>query len=200
MTAEANPQSTGNEETPDGKSDKTNTKQPEVVEDLDAFLETFTLSEKSKTKTKTEKLKLDQKIASEDPDIQNIQSPITVVVISCFFLVVGFASKIFSQVPFVPAWLTPWLSGGGILFSAGATVFAAYEGWQCKKYLAMVQLKIDALDIWEKYQEATKDKKVALRDRRKSYLLKKAYINTITWGLSGVAIIAALISVLTTNA
>lgn len=190
---------TGNKGETESGDGEPNAEQPKVVKELDDFLEPFKLTEKYKTKEKTEKLKLDQKIASEDPDIQKIQSPIKVVVKSCLLLVVGFALKIFSQVPYgLESW-TPWLSGGGILVSAGATVFAAYKGWQCKKYLAMVQLKIDALDIWEKYRKLEENEKSSIRDRRTSYLLKKAYINTITWGLSGVTIVAALISVLITN-
>lgn len=63
----------------------------------------------------------------------------------------------------------------------------------------MIQLKIDALDIWEKYNEVKDDGKEAVRKLRTAYLLKKSYINTITWGLSGVTIVAALISVLIAN-
>lgn len=75
----------------------------------------------------------------------------------------------------------------------------AVSGWKCKKYLAMIQLKIDALDIWEKYHEVKDDGKEAVRNLRTAYLLKKSYINTKTWGLSGVTIVAALISVVVAN-
>lgn len=63
----------------------------------------------------------------------------------------------------------------------------------------MIQLKIDALDIWEKYHTVDDDEKATIGDRRTAYLLKKAYINTILWGLSGIAIVATLIATLSAS-
>ncbi|WP_033506519.1 hypothetical protein [Bifidobacterium porcinum] len=162
------------------------------VKALKVFLSSLELSEKKGT-TKTAINKLDPDVAKEEPDIANIRSAITVVIISAVLLVVGFALKTFSG---GPGSATSWL----VLASTGlATVVPAYFGWQCKKYLAMVQFKIDALDIWEKYHEVKDDGKEAMRNLRTAYLLKKSYINTITWGLSGVTIVAALISVVVAN-
>lgn len=165
---------------------------------LKVFLSSLELSEKKGT-TKTAINKLDPDVAKEEPDIANIWSAKAVVIISGFLLIVGFALKISSKCPGGPESATSWLANVGILVSAGATVVAAYFGWKCKKYLAMIQLKIDALDIWEKYHEVKDDGKEAGRKARTAYLLKKSYINTITWGLSGVTILAALISVLVAN-
>ncbi len=163
-----------------------------------AFLSPQELSEKKET-TKTAIDNLDLDVAKEEPDIDNIPSAITVVKISVVPLVVGFALRTISKFPGGPESATFWLATVGILVSIGAPVVAAYSGWKCKKYLAMIQLKIDALDIWEKYHEVKDDGKEAVRDLRTAYLLKKSYINTITWGLSGVTIVAALISVLVAN-
>lgn len=159
---------------------------------LKAFLSSLELSEKKET-TKEAIEKLDPDVAKEEPDIDNIPSAITVVIISVVPLVAGFALKTFIQSPGGPESATFWLATVGILVSMVATVVAACFGWQCKKYLAMVQLKIDALDIWEEYHEVKDDEKEAVRKLRTAYLLKKSYINTITWGLSGVTIVATLI-------
>ena len=165
------------------------------IKALKAFLSPLELSEKKKTtKEAIEKRNLD--VAKEEPDIDNIPSAIAVVIISVVLLVAGFALKTFSG---GPGSATSWLATVGILVSILASVVPAVSGWKCKKYLAMIQLKIDALDIWEKYHEVKDDGKKAVRDLRTAYLLKKSYINTITWGLSGVTIVAALISVVVAN-
>ncbi|MGO5363401.1 MULTISPECIES: hypothetical protein [unclassified Bifidobacterium] len=162
------------------------------IKAVKAFLSSLKLSEKKETTKKAIK-NLDSDVAKEEPDIANIRSAIIVVIISAVLLVVGFVLKTFSG---GPGSATSWL----VLVSTGlATVVPAYFGWKCKKYLAMVQFKIDALDIWEKYHEVKDDGKEAMRNLRTAYLLKKSYINTITWGLSGVTIVAALISIVVAN-
>lgn len=168
------------------------------IKALKTFLSSLKLSEKKET-TKTAINKLDPDVAKEEPDIDNIRSAITVVITSVVPLVVGFALKTISKFPGGPESATFWLATVGILVSIGAPVVAACFGWKCMKYLAMIQLKIDALDIWEKYHEVKDDGKEAVRDLRTAYLLKKSYINTITWGLSGVTIVATLISVVVAN-
>jgi hypothetical protein len=65
----------------------------------------------------------------------------------------------------------------------------------------MIQLKIDGIDIWEKYPikmmgNRGRKKNEELRDQRVAYLLKKSYINTMLWSLSGVATVAALMTAL----
>lgn len=165
------------------------------VKALKVFLSSLELSEKKGT-TKTAINKLDPDVAKEEPDIDNIPSAIKVVITSVVPPVAGLALKTFSG---GPESATSWLATVGILVSILAPLVPAVSGWKCKKYLAMIQLKIDALDIWEKYHEVKDDGKEAVRNLRTAYLLKKSYINTITWGLSGVTIVAALSSVAVAN-
>lgn len=193
-----NPQPSGEGSKPDDESAGEDAQQAGVKNELNEFMKSLNLSE-DRGETDSAIGKLSSEAAAENPVIGNIKSPAWVVKVLGVPLIVGFALKIlFSEVPKGWESCTVWLADGGVLVSAGATV-VAYFGWKCKKYLAMIQLKIDALDIWEKYHEVRDDGKEAVRKLRTAYLLKKSYINTITWGLSGVTIVAALISVLIAN-
>lgn len=179
-------------------TDGVHAQQTEVKKELSEFLKMLNLSENGR-KTGNAVSSLSSEAAAEDPVIGKIKSPVSVVTVLGVILILGFASKIGSQLPWGSEWWTDKLTIFGIIASAGAAVASAGEGWMCKKYQAMIQLKIDALDIWEKYHTVDDDEKVAIGGRRTAYLLKKAYINTILWGLSGIAIVATLIATLSAS-
>lgn len=198
MTEPDNPQSSDKESKPGDKSTGVDAQQTEVKKELSEFLKMLNLSENG-GKTGNAVFSLSSEAAAEDPVIGKIKSLVSVVTVLGVILILGFASKIGSQLPWGSECWTDKLTIFGIIASAGAAVASAGEGWMCKKYQAMIQLKIDALDIWEKYHTVDDDEKATIGDRRTAYLLKKAYINTILWGLSGIAIVATLIATLSAS-
>jgi hypothetical protein len=198
MTEPDNLQSSDKESKPGDKSTGVDAQQTEVKKELSEFLKMLNLSENG-GKTGNAVSSLSSEAAAEDPVIGKIKSPVSVVTVLGVILILGFASKIGSQLPWGSECWTDKLTIFGIIASAGAAVASAGEGWMCKKYQAMIQLKIDALDIWEKYHTVDDDEKATIGDRRTAYLLKKAYINTILWGLSGIAIVATLIATLSAS-
>lgn len=198
MTEPDNPQSSDKESKPGDKSTGVDAQQTEVKKELSEFLKMLNLSE-NEEETNNAIISLSSEAAAEDPVIGKIKSPVSVVTVLGGFLILGFASKVGSRIPWGWESCTDPLTGIGIIASAGAAVASACMGWMCKKYQAMIQLKIDALDIWEKYHTVDDAEKDAIGDRRTAYLLKKTYINTILWGLSGIAIVATLIATLSAS-
>lgn len=163
---------------------------------LNEFLKDYESSEKKKdVKEKIDNL--DQAAANENPDIGDMWSADWVVVVTAFLVVLGYAMQRFARIPHESLCLTSVLKSGGILVSALATAAAALIGWKCKRDLATIQLKLDALDIWEKVNpvEAESDSENNV-ERREVYLLKRSYVNTILWGLSGVTILGAFATTL----
>ena len=76
---------------------------------------------------------------------------------------------------------------------------AVYIAWKCKRELAQVQVQIQALDLWKQYNPNKNDDSKEAEEslnRRTAYLLKQSYIDTIVWGMAGIAILGSLVSTL----
>lgn len=185
------------------KPDKANEQSPSQCDahsgknsNLNEFLKYYDSSEK-KTEITAKINNLDKAAANENPDIGGMWSANWVVVVTASLVVLGYAMQRFARIPSEPLCWTSVLKPGGIFVSALATAAAALIGWKCKRDLATIQLKLDALDIWEKVHpiEAKSNSENNV-ERREIYLLKRSYVNTILWGLSGVTILGAFATTL----
>lgn len=167
---------------PDGERDVGKPIRGDHAENLQDFLKPLILSE-SKEETQKAISDLNKDVALEDQRIDKIRS-MRIVSIACVILVAGYVLKMLSEVPWGWEVWTIWLVNAGTACNAIATVITAWHSWKCKKYQAMIQLKIDGIDIWEKYPikmmgNRGRKKNEELRDQRVAYLLKKSYINTM---------------------
>ncbi|WP_156149538.1 hypothetical protein [Bifidobacterium mellis] len=163
---------------------------------LDEFLKNFGLSENQIT-VQDKILDLHKGVANEDPEITKSWSLRSVVEVITALVVVGYGMRTVAGIPLGWSCWTYWLKYGGILVSAVATVVAAFIGWERKRDLAKIQLKLDALDIWEKsHPIKAKLNSENNIERREAYLLKQSYVNTVLWGLGGVTILSAFAAAL----
>ena len=164
--------------------------------DLDEFLKNFGLSE-SQIAVQDKILDLHKGVANEDPEITKSWSLRRVVEVTTALVVVGYAMRTVAEIPLGCSYWTYWLKYGGILVSAVATVVAAFIGWERKRDLAKIKLKLAALDIWEKsHPLKAKLNSENNIERREAYLLKQSYVNTVLWGLGGVTILSAFAAAL----